>query len=84
MDFAVPADHRVKIKENKKRNKYFDLARERRKISNMRVTVIGALGTVPKGLVKGLENLEIGRRIETIQITTLLRSARIQRRVLET
>ena len=28
MDFAVPADHRVKLKESKKRYKYVDLARE--------------------------------------------------------
>ena len=48
--------------------------------------VISALGTVPKGLAGGggLEELEIGGRIETIQITALLRSARILRRVLET
>ena len=25
MDFAVPADHKVKPKENKKKNKYLDL-----------------------------------------------------------
>ena len=30
--------------------------------------VIGAFGTVTKGLLKGLEDLEIGRRVETIQI----------------
>ena len=35
-------------------------------------------------LVKGLKELEIGERIETIQTTSLLRSARIPRRVLET
>ena len=29
--------------------------------------VIGALGTAPKGLVRGLEELEIGGRAETIQ-----------------
>ena len=29
--------------------------------------VIVALGTVTKGLVQGLEDLEIGRRMETIQ-----------------
>ena len=29
MDFAVPADHRVKLKESEKRDKYLDLARER-------------------------------------------------------
>ena len=54
MDFAVPADYRVKIKESQKRDKYLDLARELRKQRNVRMTVIpivvGALGTVPKGL----------------------------------
>ena len=45
--------------------------------------VIGAFGTVTKGLLKGLEDLEVGRRVETIQTTTLLRTARILRRVLE-
>ena len=28
VNFAVPADHRVKLKESKKRDKYIDLARE--------------------------------------------------------
>ena len=46
--------------------------------------VIGAFGTVAKGLWKGLEDLEVGRRVETIQMTALLRTARILRRVLET
>ena len=39
---------------------------------------------VTKGLIKGLEDLEIWGRVETIQTTALLRSARILRRVLET
>ena len=39
--------------------------------------VIGALGTITKGLLKGLEDLEIGGRVETIQTTALLRMARI-------
>ena len=38
--------------------------------------VISALGTIPKVLVKGLDNLEI-RKQETGQITSLLRLARI-------
>ena len=46
--------------------------------------VIGALGTISKELLKGLEDLEVGGRVETIQMTALLRTARIQRRVLET
>ena len=46
--------------------------------------VIGALGTIHKGLVKGLEELEMGGRTETIQIIALLRSARILKRILKT
>ena len=46
--------------------------------------VIGAFGTVTKGLLKGLEDLEVGGWVETIQTTSLLKTARILRRVLET
>ena len=35
MDFAVPADHRVKLKENEKKDKYLDLAREVKKMWNI-------------------------------------------------
>ena len=52
----------------------------------MKVTVIpivnGALGTVTKGLLH--EREEISGRVETIQTTALLGSARILRRVRET
>ncbi len=50
------ADHGVKLKDRKKRDKYLDLI----------VIVIGALCTVTKGLVKVLEDLEIRERAETI------------------
>ena len=46
--------------------------------------VIGAFGTIIKGLLKGLEGLEVGGRVETIQMTALLITVRILRRVLET
>ena len=88
IDFAVPADPRIILKESEKKDKYLGLARELKKLWNMKVTivpiVIGALGTVTKGLLKGLEDLEIGERVETTQTTALLRTARILRRVLET
>ena len=52
-----------------------------KKLWNMQVTiipiVIGAFGTVTKGLLKGQEDLEVGGREETIQTTTSLRTARI-------
>ena len=31
VDFAVPADHRIKLKERQKRDEYLDLARELKK-----------------------------------------------------
>ena len=49
----------------------------------MKVTVIGALETIPKELINGLKDLEFREQIETIK-TTALRLARILRRVLET
>ena len=41
--------------------------------------VIAAFSTVTKGLLKGLEDLEIGERAVTIQTTILLRKTRILR-----
>ena len=86
--FSVQAEHRVKVKEYEKNDKYLDLARESKKLWNMKVMfipiVIGALGTVTEGLFKGLEDLEIRGRVETIQTTRILRSARKLRRVLDT
>ena len=36
VDFAVPADHRIKLKECEKKNKYLDLTRElKKKLWNM-------------------------------------------------
>ena len=88
VDFAVPADHRIKLKECEKKDKYLDLARELKKQWNMQVIIIpiaiGAFGIVTKRLLKGLEDLKFGGRVETIQTTTLLRTARILRRVLGT
>ena len=88
VDFAVPVDQRINLKESEKKDKYLDLARELKKLWNMKVTivpiVVGALGTIIRGLLKGLEDLEVGGRVETIQTTALLRTARILRRVLET
>ena len=46
--------------------------------------VIDALGAVTKELVQGLEDLVITGRVETVQTTTLLRSVRTLRWVLET
>ena len=76
------------LKECEAKDKYLNLARELKNLWNMKVTilqiVIVAFGTTTKGLLKGLEDLEVGGRVETIQMTALLRTARILRRVQET
>ena len=46
--------------------------------------VIGAFGTINKELLKGQEDLEADGRVETLQITTLFKTARVLRRVLVT
>ena len=88
VDFAVPADHRIKPKEVEKKDKYLDLARQLKKLWNMPVIiipiVIDTFGTISKGLLKGLEDLEVGGRGETIQTSALLRTARILKKVLKT
>ena len=88
VDFAELLNLRVKIKGSKKMDKYLDLARELKRLLNMRVTVIPiidvALGIVHKCLEKILEELEFRGRIETIQTSASLKSARISKRVSET
>ena len=66
VNFVVPVDYRTKLKECEKKVKYLDLARELKKLWNI---VIGAFGTITKGLLKGLDDLEVGRQVETFQIT---------------
>ena len=65
VDFAIPADHRIKLKECEKKDKCLDLARELKKLCCMKVIIIpieiGAFGTVTKGLLKRLEDLEVGK-----------------------
>ena len=85
MDFAVQVDHRMKIR---KERRVFRPCWSTKKLWNIKVTsipiVIDTLGTIPKVLVKVLDELEIGGRTETTKTTALLRSTRIPRRVLDT
>ena len=54
VDIAVPADHGIKLEKNEKKDNYNDLARELKKLWNLKVTIIpigiGAFGTATKGL----------------------------------
>ena len=70
MDFAVSDDHRVKLLEIEKRDKYLDLEKKTGKLLNLNVTmmpiVIDVLNRVTTGLVPRLEDLEIEGRVETL------------------
>ena len=87
VDFAVSSDISVKITPpQKKRDKYFNLAWELKKLWNVKVTLIPIVivshGTSHKNLLRRREELEIRGRTETLQTTAWLGSARILRRVL--
>ena len=58
---AILADHRVKLNDSEKKDKYLNLAREQKKLWNMKMIpiVIGGLSRVSDGLVEGIEYLEI-------------------------
>ena len=78
--------HRMKVKEDKKLDKYMRLDRELKKLWNIKVTVIPivirALETVLKNLEKRLDRLEIKGRIETLWTTALQKLATILSRLL--
>ena len=40
VNFAVPADHKINMKKCEKKDKYLDLARELKKLWNMKVTIV--------------------------------------------
>ena len=49
VDLAMPADPRVKLKENEKKDTYLHLAREQKKLWKMKVIIIpNEIGTVTK------------------------------------
>ena len=75
----------VMIKEGKKLGKYLDLAQKLKNLYNMLTVIliiVEGLRIISKNLRKGLDEVEIRGKIETIQIIALLKSVRILRRVL--
>ena len=87
IDVACPADRKVVEKEEEKIEKYRDLAREVAKLWNVRVkiipVVIGALGTIPNDLEERINEMGISLKTAQIQMSVLLGTARILRKVLE-
>ena len=86
-DFGIPYHTRVDDKEVEKIEKYFDLARELKKVWNMKVTVVllvaGALGTPAKALDKRLKTTGMKAKNAGLQKIVLIHTGRILRKVLE-
>ena len=77
MYFAVAEEHKVKTKESEKINKYLDLARELKKLWNIKVVVISILVDLLGMVLKDFERI-----LEELEIKGESRSARPQHRVL--
>ena len=87
IDFAMPYDTGVDDKDAEEIEKYLDLARELKKVWNMKVTVVllvaGVLCTPIKALQKRLETIGIETKITELQKTFSIHTSRILRRVHE-
>ncbi len=87
INIAVPGDIRVATKETETIQKYQYLARELRKIWQVKVkvvpVVVGAFDTIPKALGKHLEEIGTHVRVDLLQKVALLGTARILRKTLE-
>ena len=87
IDVAVPGDTRVCDKEHEKIEKYSLLENEVARLWQMKKVVmipivVGALGTITTKFKKYIESLGIEIRIEHVQKSALLGTARIIRKVL--
>ena len=87
IDVAIPGDSRVNSKEEEKIEKYQNLKQEIIKMWGMRKVevipiVIGVLGAISKKFTNWIKKLEISIKVEHMQKTLLLGTARILRKVL--
>ena len=84
-NLAIPKDSGVKEKEAEKVEKYQNLARELRRMWEVKTKVVpvvlGALGTVPLRLKSNLKDIGVDTSITLMQKPALLGSTRILRKV---
>ena len=87
IDVAIPGDKRIAAKEEEKVEKYQELRQEILRMWEMKKVevvpiVVGALGAITCDIGKWLKKLEIKVRVEHLQKTALLGTARILRLLL--
>ena len=86
IDMTVPSDRNIALKEIEKKSKYNDLELEIQRMWQMKTVVIpvvvGALGTVKKGMVENIKKASETATVTEIQRICMLGSARTLRKVL--
>ena len=86
IDMTVRCDKNVSSKEIEKKSKYKDLEIEIQRMWKMKIEVIpiviGALGTIKKGMENNIRNVSEAMNIKSLQKTCLLGTAKILRKVL--
>ena len=86
IDMNVPSDRNIALKETEIKSKYKDLELEIQRMWQMKTVVIpvlvGALGTVKKGMIENIKKVSERATTAEIQKICMLGSARILRKVL--
>ena len=87
VDLSIPQGATVEQSSDEKFQKYQDLAREIKRIWQIKVQVtppvVGTLGTIPRALKANLEEIVVDVGIDLLQKSVLLGSETILRKVLE-
>ena len=88
VDFAVPFDRNVVLKEEEKVAKYRDLAAEVCRMHSVKVEVVpivvGALGMVSKNLIGWLKKIGVDDVVGALQTSAIIGTSAILRKVLTT
>ena len=86
IDMSFPSDRNIALREIEKKSKYKDLELEIQRMWQMKTEVIpvvvGALGTIKKGMVENIKRVSERANVTDTQTISMLGSARILRKVL--
>ena len=86
IDMIIPSDRNIALKETEKKSKYKDLELEIQRMWHMKTevvpVVVGALGTVKKGMIENIKKVSERATVTETQKICMLKSAQILRKVL--
>ena len=82
IDMSIPSDRNIALKEIEKKSTYKDLELQIKRIWQMKTVVVGALGTIRKGMVENIKRISERANVTETQKISMLGSARILRKVL--